>query len=450
MRAHKRRRPRRRRLLLPLRLRLRLPRLRLVRCPLPIAGDANPTGGAAVAPPSSCRKLPPSRRHRRPLPPPPELPPAPADPEAELYKKINMGVWSRIGFGFQKADDPKKLDGVRQRAVKWSSTSAARCASGWRGPRTLRPPSARPMAARSNRVAHPGSAGGTISGALEVQDLIAQFEPDPLFNVWVGRHLVASDRSNFAGPYFMAPWIYPLLLGPQNFAPASAGGAYAVVGPKEGPYGRSDGATIWGQVGGGTFKYFLGAYDLYDAIVHPLISGRVSISLLNPEPGYWGTATYHGMDLFSIGVGGQYSKNREASIKPEDAGALADYGLINADLLFEKKLGVGGAFDLEGAFYKYVGDGESLDLSYMALVSYLTPELAPGAGKLQPLVRVQQAKQKSVEDGGGDNLVTQTDAQVNYVLDGYATRFALGYTHGSAGDGANYSNAVFLGVQLQK
>ncbi len=336
--------------------------------PAPIAGDANPTGGAAVAPPVVVPQAPAEPPAPPPAAPPPELPPAPADPEAELYKKINMGVWSRIGFGFQKADDPKKLDGVgtggevelhfsgkMRKWLAWTANFAASFGAPDGG--SFKPGSA------------PGSAGGTISGALEVQDLIAQFEPDPLFNVWVGRHLVASDRSNFAGPYFMAPWIYPLLLGPQNFAPASAGGAYAVVGPKEGPYGRSDGATIWGQVGGGTFKYFLGAYDLYDAIVHPLISGRVSISLLKSRDGLvldWRRRTI--------------LEEQRASIKPEDAGALADYGLINADLLFEKKLGVGGAFDLEGAFYKYVGDGESLDLSYMALVSYLTPELAPGAG----------------------------------------------------------------------
>jgi hypothetical protein len=170
----------------------------------------------------------------------------------------------------------------------------------------------------------------------------------------------------------------------------------------------------------------------------------MSVSLLNPEPGYWGTSTYHGMDLFSIGVGGQYSKNKEASLKT--AGALADYGLINADLLFEKKLG-DGAFDVEGAFYKYVGDGESLKYSYMALVSYLTPEVAPGAGKIQPLVRVQQAKKVAL--AGGDT-VTMTDIQANYVLDSYATRFSLGFTHSSAGDGLSYSNAAFLGVQLQK
>jgi hypothetical protein len=410
----------------------------------PIAGDATPAAGAAVAAPPVVAPQAPAEPPAPPAAaPPPDVPPAPVDPDAEKYKKINMGVWSRIGFGFQKADNPKKIDGVGTGAEvelhfsnqmrKWLAWTANFAAS-------IGAPDGGSTANSPNA---PG--GASITGNLTVQDLIAQFEPDPLFNVWVGRHLVASDRSNFAGPYFMAPWIYPLFLGPQ-------GNPYAVVGPKEGPYGRSNGATIWGQVNGGTFKYFLGAYDLYDALQKPLISGRVSVSLLNPEPGYWGTSTYHGMDLFSVGVGGQYSKNKEVNIKPGGTDPLSDYGLVNADLLFEKKLDGGSAFDVEGAFYKYIGDGESLNFSYMGLVSYLTPELAPGQGHLQPLIRIQQAKQKSAADATGvdGNLVTQTDVQVNYVLDSYATRFALGFTHGSAGNGADYSNAVFLGVQLQK
>jgi len=409
--------------------------------PAPIAGDANPTAGAEVAPVGSPQaiEVPPAPPA---APPPPELPPAPVDADAEMYKKINIGVWSRIGFGFQKADNPKKIDGVGTGAEvelhtngkirKWLSWTA-NFAAAFGAP---------DGGSSANNPNNPAGAG--VTGNVSVQDLIAQFEPDPLFNVWVGRHLVATDRSNFAGPYFMAPWIYPLYLGPQ-------GNPYAIVGPKEGPYGRSNGATIWGQVGGGTFKYFLGAYDLYDATQKPLISGRLSVHLLNPEPGYWGTATYHGMDLFSVGAGFQYSKNKDANIKPGATAPLADYGMVNADLLFEKKIGDGGAFDLEGAFYKYIGDGQALNYSYFGLVSYLTP-LAPGAGGLQPLVRVQQAKYKDAADatGAGGNTVTMTDFQVNYVMDGYATRFALGFSHSSAGDGANYSNAIFTGVQLQR
>ncbi|MES1176377.1 MAG: hypothetical protein ABUL62_18785 [Myxococcales bacterium] len=415
----------------------------------PIAGDATPAAGAAVAAPPVVAPQAPAEPPAPPVaaPPPDAPPPPPPDPDAEMYKKINMGVWSRIGFGFQKADNPKKIDGVgtggevefhtsgkMRKWLAWTANFAASFGAPDGG--SFYP---------SNQI----DGGPAITAALTVQDLIAQFEPDPLFNLWVGRHLVASDRSNFAGPYFMAPWIYPLKLGPQGFS-----NAFAVVGPKEGPYGRSDGATVWGQVQGGTFKYFLGAYDLHDAVNKPLISGRVSISLLNPEPGYWGTSTYHGMDLFSVGVGGQYSKNKDKTVKPTSTDPESDYGMVNADLLFEKKLDGGAAFDVEGAFYKYIGDGETLNFSYMGLVSYLTPELAPGSGKLQPLVRIQQAKEKSAADAGlggaNGNLVTMTDVQMNYVLDSYATRFSLGFTHASAGDGARYSNAVFLGVQLQK
>ena len=421
----------------------------------PIAGDATPTAAAAAAAPPVVAPQAPEAPPAPPAaaPPAPEVPPAPVDPDAEKYKKINMGVWSRIGFGFQKADDPKKIDGVgtggevelhfSNQMRKWLSWTANFAAS---------------FGAPDGGSYHPDAemkGGGAVTASATVQDLIAQFEPDPAFNLWVGRHLVASDRSNFSGPYFMAPWIYPLLLGPQNF-----GTAYAIVGPKEGPYGRSDGATIWGQAGGGTFKYFLGAYDLYDAIQKPLISGRVSISLLNPEPGYWGTSTYHGMDEFSIGVGGQYSKNKDASLKNFIPGATdangnpvgvpTDYGMFLADLLFEKNLGTSGTIDVEGAFYDYIGDGEPLKWSYMGLLSYLTPELAPGAGKLQPLVRLQQAKQKSISDGGAGNTVSMFDAQVNYVIDSYATRLSLGYSHSAAGDGENYANSIFAGVQLQK
>ena len=269
------------------------------------------------------------------------------------------------------------------------------------------------------------------AGHVGVLDLIAQFEPDDAFNLWVGRMLVPSDRANFSGPWFSAPWIYPLFLGPQN-AP------FAVVGPKQGPFGRNDGATVWGQFNGGLLKYYVGAYNLHDATQKPLISGRLNLSLLNPEPGYYHSSTYYGMDVLAIGVGGQYQKNGDAA-----ATGAKDYGMFNADLLFEKSLAESGVVDLEGAFYKYIGDNEPLKWSHFALASYLSPEVV-GVGKFQPLVRVQQAIPKN----GGDT-VTQLDAQVGYVVDTYATRLALGVTHASAGAGVS-SNAVFLGVQMQK
>jgi len=343
-----------------------------------------------------------------------------------------MGVWMRTGFALQNGSNPKKLDGIgmggevevhfsntMRKGMSWTANFAASYGS---------PDGASYL---------PTTGGASITGPLTVMDAIAQYEPDAAFNIWVGRMLVASDRSNFSGPYFMGPWIYPLFLGPQG----DFGAAFAVVGPKEGPYGRSDGATIWGAFGGGKFKYYAGAYDLFDnAAQKPLLSGRLALSLLDPEPGYYGSSTYLGKDILSIGVGGQYKKNAENTVKPGETG-LRDYGMVLADILFEKKIG-DGALDLEGAFYKYVGDGERNDFSYMGLGSYLI-------SKFQPLVRVQQAKQKSIEDGGSGNTVTMIDGQIGYYLDGYSTRMALGFAHSSDG-GDRQTNSIFAGLQLQK
>jgi hypothetical protein len=358
-------------------------------------------------------------------------PPAPADADAETYKHIDMGVWMRTGFALQSASNPKKLNGIgmggevevhfsnrMRKSLAWTANFVATYGAPDGG--SFYPPP-----------------GGGVTGTLGVLDLIGQYEPDPAFNLWVGRMLVASDRSNFSGPYFMAPWIYPLFLGPQ-------GAPYAVVGPKEGPFGRNDGATVWGQFGGGTFKYYLGAYNMFDAAQKPLISGRLALSLLSPEPGYYGSSTYYGKDILAIGVGGQYQKNGDLQDPNVATSDRKDYGMFLADALFEKNLEAAGVIDVEGAFYKYVGDYQPMKFSYMALASYLTPET--GVGKFQPLVRLQQAKFK---DAAGGNSVTMVDGQVGYLIDGYATRFALGVSHSSDG-GDRAANSVFLGLQLQK
>jgi hypothetical protein len=400
----------------------------------PVAVAPAPPPPAPVPPPAPAVVTPPASEVP-PAPPsvPPPAPPVPPDPDAEKYKHINMGIWLRTGAALQNARNPKKLDGVggggelelhfsnqMRKYVAWTANVVAA------------------YGARDGGSYFPAP-GGSINGSASILDLIAQFEPDPAFNVWVGRMLVASDRSNFSGPYFMAPWIYPLFLGPQ-------GAPFAVVGPKEGPSGRNDGATVFGQVNGGLFKYYLGAYNMFDAAQKPLISGRLALSLLSPEPGYYGSSTYYGKDILAIGIGGQYQKNGDPTVKPGTTG-LKDYGMFLADVLFEKDLQGPGVLDLEGAFYKYVGDGQSLNFSYMALASFLTPDT--GVGKFQPLVRIQQAKQKSIADGGNNNTTTQIDGQVGYVVDSYSTRFALGFSHGSDG-GSRSSNAVYAGVQLQK
>jgi hypothetical protein len=216
------------------------------------------------------------------------------------------------------------------------------------------------------------------------------------------------------------------------------------VGALQGPHGRSDGVTLWGQLGGGTFKYYLGAFNLANASQSPLYSGRLSLSLLNPEPGYRNASTYYGSkNVLALGAGLQYehngwlSKDIDSSTNPPLA---SDFTELNFDLLFEKNLGVGGVMNLEGALYKFWGSYTPYSITYLFVASYLLP-IEVGPGKFQPLFRLQQASNRATDDT--DALA---DAQLGYIIDGLRARLALDYQYskilGQTG------NALLLGLQL--
>jgi hypothetical protein len=123
--------------------------------------------------------------------------------------------------------------------------------------------------------------------------------------------------------------------------------------------------------------------------------------------------------------------------------ASDDYTGFNADVLFEKDLGAAGVLDIEGAVYTFNGDYERTKAGWFGVASYLLPTVLAG-GKLQPLVRVQQAIPKA----DAESTSTLIDAQLGFIVNAYATRFALGYRNGQAGDAS--TQTIYLGAQLQK
>jgi hypothetical protein len=325
---------------------------------------------------------------------------------------MTMNAWLRLGTHLQGFKDPEKLDRLSQDGELDLLINAE----------------VLPMVGLTGNLVGsfgPNGTGGAITGDVNIMDLIARFDFDDAFHLWAGRMLVGSDRTNQSGPWFIAPWFYPGFFAPN--APP--------LGPHQGPNGRNDGFQVWGQAAGGLFKYYAGMFQLFDTANAPLFSGRLTLSLINPEPGFYGNSQYYGKkDVLGIGIGAQVQKN---------GGGDEDYTEFNADILFEKNLSGAGVLDIEGAFYKYTGEPQQVELSYFALASFLIA--APvGPGRLQPLVRVQQAKP---EDGDADTW-TLVDAQVGYVVDDFACRFALGYQYqdvlGQKG------NQIFLGIQLQK
>jgi hypothetical protein len=386
-----------------------------------------PTVAPPVAPAPPVEAPPPAPE--APPPPPPPLPAPPVEePPADDLGPLKLGVWVRADLALSNASSSApgnfpsgdKLDDIYSTGEAWVLTSGK----------------VHEYVKLTGNFASSYNNGGPggITSSLTLLDGIVQLEPSEYFNVWIGRHLVPVDRSNFSGPFFMAPWFYPGF----GFADGQ------VAAPREGPYGRNDGATVWGQFGGGVFKYYAGMFDLHNPAQSPLFSGRLSLHLLSPEPGFYGSSTFFGKDLLGIGVGVQSKKDGSTQTDADGVVIAADdYTGFNADVLFEKDLGASGVLDLEGAFYIFDGEYERTESAWFALASYLLPMDVAG-GKLQPTFRVQQAMPKA----DGAETSTLIDAQVSYIVNSYATRFTAGYRTGFAGD--LDVQALFFGAQVQK
>src|SRR5262249_54078120 len=147
----------------------------------------------------------------------------------------------------------------------------------------------------------------------------------------------------------------------------SAQGVTVVSAPAEGPSGRNNGAVVWGDISGGKFSYFAGAFDNANIATSPLFSWKLRLALLDPEPGWWANGRYFGdNDILSIDVGGQFQKHGSTTV----AGGDKNYSEFNVDALFEKKLGGGSFVTAEGALYlDGVNDG-GVSTSLYVLAAY--------------------------------------------------------------------------------
>ncbi|MHB8533948.1 MAG: hypothetical protein ACYDBW_00705 [Sulfuricaulis sp.] len=274
-------------------------------------------------------------------------------------------------------------------------------------------------------------------GTTRVLDGIAQFAFSDIFNVWAGRFYLPSDRSNLSGPYYLATWDFPFVSRyPAIFA------------------GRDDGLAVWGQTGGGKFKYQVGAFQGRNGALtsnqsgNLLYVGRLTFDLWDPEPGYYNASTYYGAkDILAFGL--------TAMSQADGVGTPATPGNYNGssiDTLMEKKLG-SDALSLEGAYYNYdtggvmdpappIGQGLIDGHGYFVQVGYLFGQKY-GPGQLQPHVRYQNL----VVTGDSVNR-KRYDLGLNYILDGHNALVSLIYARDNNGTTKN-SNIIQVGMQLQ-
>lgn len=282
----------------------------------------------------------------------------------------------------------------------------------------------------------------TTATSARLLDLVAKLEFAESFRLWLGRMPIPSDRASLSTVWAIAPWTLP---GTYSvLAPFATGTTQRPApGPRRGADGRGDGATLWGQIAGGTFKYYLGVFGLDQPTTSPLYSARLAVSLLGTEPGFRSSSGYFGSrDVLTLGVGLQHRAGDSLPPSGDTTRPASDFDELNADLLFEKGSSTAGVLDLECSFAKLWGDNELANYQFFALVSYLMP-IEIGIGKLQPLVRAQHAGKGNAPDAGD---FTSVDAQLGYIIDGFHTRL-LGVYQYSKVQGQT-ENAILLGVQL--
>ncbi|MEO2136262.1 MAG: porin [bacterium] len=270
---------------------------------------------------------------------------------------------------------------------------------------------------------------------VKLLDAVVKVKLNDLFEVWGGRFLPPSDRSNLSGPYFLNAWTFPIA---QKYPAIFAG--------------RDNGVAVWGQTGGGAFKYQVGAFEGSQGVNNdednPLFAGRLTLNLWDPEPGYYNSSTYYGSkDVLAIGL---VAMSQSDGAGDGISGGTGDFNGWNIDVLAEKNLEMGVA-TLEGAFYDYDSDGATGGTAegdgFFVLASWLCPEtssIGPLEGKWQPMFRWQEYENEADTDA-----TELWELGVNYIMDGHNSRMSLVFgEEDPAGTGDSF-NSVRLGMQIQ-
>lgn len=274
-------------------------------------------------------------------------------------------------------------------------------------------------------------------GHIKMLDGIAQFSFSETLNLWAGRFLPPSDRSNLSGPYYITTWDLPLMM--MNYPSVFAG--------------RDEGVAIWGQTMGSKFKYQAGVFEgreMEDANGDPtsnskdnsLYAGRLTFNFWNAEPGYYNSSTYHGeKNIFAIGFAIQAQADGVGSVtKP------GDFLGWNVDVLMEKKTS-GGVVTMEGAYYNFDTDNIADAIipqgnGFFLLGGLILPKKV-GIGHLQPHFRYQQFDRDLKKE-----TPKQIDLGLNYIIKGHDARVSFVISNIDPDVGKDY-HQFKIGVQLQ-
>ena len=290
-----------------------------------------------------------------------------------------------------------------------------------------------------DRTANDDNTNLNTQNKIQVLDAVAKFSFKG-FDLWAGRFLPPSDRSNLDGPFYLNNYDFPIVQAyPAIFA------------------GRDNGVAIMKEYAGGKFKWSYGLFEgrtnSTNANANPdqadnlLQAARVTYNFWDPEPGYYTTSSYYGAkDVLAVAF--VYQHEADGAGTPTTVG---DFTGWNVDVLMEKKLQNGGVVNLEGAYYDYdLDDKTDASLTqgegYLLLGSYLIPKQI-GWGKVQPYVRYQHFARDNLTGDGGNRR--RAEGGFNYIIDGQNAKISVLYFSDRNGSNADPKNTFKIGLQFQ-
>lgn len=270
------------------------------------------------------------------------------------------------------------------------------------------------------------------------------------FDIWFGKFLPPSERSNLDGPYFLNVWDFPLATSPY---PAIAAG-------------RDQGVMIYKEYDGGKFKWAYGAFegrknatngdtnpDENDNFQHGF---RATYNFWAPEPGYYTTSAYYGAkDVLAVAFVARFEEDGVGTGLTNTT--QGDYFGWSVDVLMEKKLSSGAVVNLEASYYDTdtddIDDGSiTQGNAYRMLASYMLPNKV-GWGKFQPYVRYQHASQDQCAGAncGSTDFGTRgiMEGGLNYIIDGHNAKIMSSYISDKQSSNAEPIHRFILGMQFQ-
>ena len=270
------------------------------------------------------------------------------------------------------------------------------------------------------------------------------------FDIWFGKFLPPSERSNLDGPYFLNVWDFPLATSPY---PAIAAG-------------RDQGVMIYKEYDGGKFKWAYGAFegrknatnsdtnpDENDNFQHGF---RATYNFWAPEPGYYTTSAYYGAkDVLAVAFVARYEQDGAGTGLTN--ATQGDYFGWSVDVLMEKKLSNGAVVNLEASYYDTdtddIDDGSiTQGNAYRMLASYMLPNKV-GWGKFQPYLRYQHSSQDQCAGAncGGTDFGTRgiMEGGLNYIIDGHNAKIMSSYISDKQSSNAEPIHRFILGMQFQ-